>query len=149
MSAEPPAVDERVREAIERAFAELRPRMIAHAAADADLDPASRFDDFAEGDLEQFLNAYEALFLEALHGSERTTRGFILDTALPPVIELGQTTLDIVRSNVISAVMMTHRMLPLIDAELRDDAARWLAWFYADYGYDVAKRAMAIEAQRA
>jgi hypothetical protein len=146
--AEPPPVDERVRDAIARAFRELRPSMIANASADADLDPKSRIDEFAEGDLEQFLNAYEALFMESLDGNERTTRRFILDTALPPIIGLGQTTLDLVRSNVISAVMMTHRLLPLIDAELRDDAARWLATFHSGYAYEVAERALALEAGR-
>ena len=141
-------VDKRLRDEIERAFRELRPRMLADAAADADLDPASRFDDFAEGDLEQFLNAYEALFMEALSGTGRSTRDFILDTALPPILELGQDPLDLVRSTMISAVMLTHRLLPLVDPDLRDDAARWLASFYSGYAYDVAQRAFALGPKR-
>lgn len=148
MPAGPPPVDQRVLDAIARAFRELRPTMIANARADADLDPNSRVDDFSEGDLEQFLNAYEALFMESLEGTGRTTRAFILDTALPPVIALGQTTLDLVRSNVLSAVMTSHRLLPLIEPELRDDAARWLAAFHSGYAYDVAERALALESGR-
>ena len=140
--------DDRVRDEIARAFRELRPRMAQDAAADADLDPASRLDDFGYQDIEQFINAYEALFMEALEGEGRETRDFILETALPPVLEMGQTALQLVRSNVISAVMLTHRLLPLVDAEVRHDAARWLAAFHSAYTYELAERALGLEAGR-
>ena len=138
-----------VRAEIARAFEQLRPRMLDHAAADADLDPNSRFDEFRSEDLEQFLNAYEALFMEALEGRGTETRDLILDTALPPIVELGQTARDMARSNVISAVMLAHRLLPLVKPELRDDAARWLAAFLSTYSYEVIGRAQALEGGRA
>ena len=138
-----------VREAIARAFGELRPRMIEHAAADADLDPQSRFDEFDRGALEQFLNAYEAMFMEALEGRGRGTRDFILEPALPPFIAMGQTTLDLVRSNAISSIMLTHRLLPLVPEDLRDEAARWLASFYSTYTHEIAGRALVLERDRA
>ena len=131
-----------------RAFGELRPQMLANAAADADLDPQSRLDEFAEGDLEQVLNAYEAMFMEALQGRGRQTRDLILETALPPIIDLGQTALDMVRSNVISAVMLAHRLLPLVRPELRDEAARWLASFYSTYAHELTGRALTLERER-
>ena len=140
--------DERLRAQIRDAFTQLRPQMIANAHKDADLDPASRIDDFSDEDLEQFLNAYEALFLEALEGSGSEKRDFILDTALPPIIEMGQTALEMVRSQVVSAVMLTHRLLPLIDPELRDEAARWLAAYQSGYTHEVAGRALAIENEK-
>jgi len=130
------------------AFRQLRPSMIANAERDADLDPNSRLGDFSEQDLEQFLNAYEAMFMEALEGTGRATRDLILETALPPIIEFGQTSLDMVRSNVISAVMMTYRMLPLISDEHREEAARWLAAFHSGYSYELIERAQAVEAER-
>jgi hypothetical protein len=138
-----------VRDAIARAFEQLRPNMIANAHADADLDPASRLEDFSDSDLEQFLNAYDALFTEALQGTGRSTRDFVLDTALPPILELGQSAADMIRSNVISAVMLTHRLLALVEEEHREEAARWLARYHSDYAVEVAERVRALETQRA
>jgi len=149
MTPGPAAVDAALRDELARAFQQLRPQMIDHARADAELDPASQIDEFSQRDLEQFLNAYEALFMEALDGSSDETRRFVLETALPPVIATGQTALDLIRRNVASAVMFTHRVLPLITPERRDDAARWLAEFHASYAFDVASRALALEAERA
>lgn len=143
-----PTTDADVCAAIAAAFRELRPRMIADARADADLDPASRAGEFGDAELEQFANAYEAMFMEALEGEGRRTRDFILSTALPPILEMGSTILDMVRGNVISAVMLTHRLLPLVAPELRDEAARWLARFHSGYTYELAERGLALEAER-
>ena len=140
--------DERLRAEIARAFQELRPHMIANAHKDADLDPDSLVDDFSDDDLAQFLNAYETMFMEALEGSGRETREFILETALPPIVQGGQGALAMIRSQVISAVMMTHRMLPLIDPELREDAARWLAAYFSAYTHEIGERALAIEREQ-
>ena len=140
--------DEAVRAAVLDAFERLRPQMLADAKRDADLDPASRIDDFSEPDLEQFLNAYEALMREALTDGGTATRDLILETALPPILELGQTPADMVRSNVISAVMMSHRLLPLVPEDLRDEAARCLAAFLSDYHHEVIVRVLALEAER-
>lgn len=139
---------EHVRVEIERAFRELRPEMVSNARKDADLDPVSRIADFSDAEIEQFLNAYEALFHEALAGEDRATRELIFETALPPILELGQTSLDMIRGNTISAVMLTHRLLPLISPENRDEAARWLAGFYGNYAYELTERVQALEAER-
>lgn len=147
MADAPPLPSEPVRAALERAFGELRPQMITHAHADADLDPNSRLEAFSDGDLKQFIKAYETMFLEGLEGST-ATRDFVFETALPGVLELGQTALDMIRSNVISSVMLTHRLLPLVEPELRDDAARWLAAYHSGYTYDLAQRVLALEAAR-
>lgn len=136
--------DEAVRAELLRAFEQYRPRMIADARADAELDPASRLGDFSDADLEQFLNAYEALFREALTDGGRETRKFIIDTALPPIIELGQTVPDMSRSNAISDVMLTYRLLPLVAEEHRDEAVRCLAAFLSDYHCDVITRALEL-----
>ena len=130
------------------AFRRLRPVMLENAERDAELDPNSRIGDFSEQDLEQFLNAYEAMFTEALEGEGRATRDLIIETALPPIIEFGQTSLDMVRSNVVSAVILAHRMLPLVSEEHREDAARWLAHFLSSYSYELVERAQALEAER-
>jgi hypothetical protein len=133
---------------IARAFKQLRPQMIDNARKDADLDPASRAGEFSDADLEQIVNAWEALFHEALEGTGRQTRELIFETALPPILEMGQSAADMMRSNVISAVMLTHRMLPLIAPEHRDDAARWLAGFHSEYAHDLLGRVLALEAER-
>jgi hypothetical protein len=130
------------------AFKRVRPQMVAFARRDADLDPGSRIAEFSDADVEQFVNAYEALFLEALAGSGRETRDLVLETALPPIVDLGQTSLDMVRSNAISAVMLTHRLLPQVSPERREDAARWLAAFYGGYAAEVVERVLALEAER-
>ena len=142
-----PVPSEPVRAALERAFRELRPQMIANAHADADLDPNSRIDAFSDSDLEQFVRAYETMFCEALEGST-TTRDFVFETALPGVLELGQSALDMIRSNVITAVMLTHRLLPLVSPELRDEAARWLAAYQSGYTFELARRVLELEAAR-
>src|SRR3712207_3626568 len=110
MSSDLSNASQEVRTSIARAFQDLRPSMIENARADAPLDPASRIEAFSDEDVEQFLNAYQALFNEALEGSSRETRELIFETALPPILEMGQTAADMLRSNVISAVMMTHRL---------------------------------------
>jgi hypothetical protein len=143
-----PPPDADVRDELSRAFAELRPSMIDHARRDADLDPDRRADDFSDADLEQFLNAYEALFLEALDGSGRAKRDLILDTALPPVLAMGSTALDIVRGNVVTSVMSTYRLLGLVSDGRREAAARWLATFFADYTRELAERAIALEREQ-
>ena len=148
MSTDPSGAGPEVREAIGRAFRELRPQMVANARKDADLDPASRAGEFSDADLEQIINAYEALFAEALAGSGRETRELIFETALPPIVEMGQTATDFMRGNVISAVMMTHRLLPLIDPDKREDAARWLAAFHSSYACELLERVRVLEAQR-
>ena len=142
----PADTPEAVRTEIARAFRELKPHMLEHAHQDADLNPASLLDELGERDLEQFLNAYEGMFMEALEGTGHETRTFILETALPPILAMGQTTLDMIRSNVVSAVMLTHRMLPLIAEEHRDEAARWLARYHSEYTYELARRGLTIEA---
>lgn len=147
MAQPPDLIDERLRAELGNAFQQLRPQMVENAFKDADLDPNNTIDEFSRADLEQFANAYEAMFMEALEGEGAQTRQFIFDTALPPMIERGQSALDMIRSNVSSAVMSAHRLLPLVAPELRDDAARWLAVFHATYTREIAERALALEAQ--
>lgn len=136
-----------VLEEIRRAFRELRPRMIEFADENARLNPRSLRDQLSDEEVEQFINAYESLFMEALDGGHKV-RDMILDTALEPIMATGQTALDFVRSNILSAVLMAHRLLPLVREDLRDDAARWLAVFQAEYAHDSARKAMEIEARR-
>jgi hypothetical protein len=147
VSATPPP-QAAVREELARAFSELRPHMLAFARRDAELDPQRRADDISDDDIEQFFNAYEALFRESLEGSGRDKRDLILETALPPVMDLGSTALDLVRGNVVSAVLLTHRLLPRVSEGHRDAAARWLAVFFSDYSREVAERALALERER-
>lgn len=107
MGTDTSGADATVRAEIARAFRELRPHIIENARKDADLDPASRLSAFSDTDLEQIVNAWEAMFMEALEGRGRETRELIFETALPPILELGQTALDMARSTVISAVMLS------------------------------------------
>ena len=140
MSTDPTEADDAVRAEIERAFAQVCPRMVEYARKDADLDPSSRVDEFGDEEIQQFVNAFQALFSEALAGPERHTRELIFDTALAPIAELGLTPADMIRGNMISAVMLTHRLLPLVADEHREAAARWLAAFHSGYAYDLLVR---------
>ena len=147
MSTDSSGADATVRAEIARAFHELRPHIIENARKDADLDPASRLSAFSDADLEQIVNAWEAMFVEALEGRGRETRELIFETALPPILELGQTSLDMARSTVISAVMLTSRLLPLIAPEHRESAARWLACYHSSYAYELLERVMALKGE--
>jgi hypothetical protein len=137
-----------VRDELTRAFAELRPRMRELAEANASVDPKPRLDEFSDADIEQFVNAYEAMFLEALQGESRQVRELVFDTALEPMMASGQTALDMLRSNVISSVTMSHRLLRAVREDVREDAVLWLAGFYSSYTAELAERALAIEAGR-
>ena len=149
MTVDPTVASEDVRKEILRAFRELRPQLIPNARKDADLDPHSRVGEFSDGDLEQIANAWEGVFVESLEGTGRQTRDLLFDTALPPIVEaLGQSVQDMVRSNVITAVMLTHRLLPLIADEQREEAARWLAAFHSGYAYEMVERVTALQAGR-
>lgn len=145
-----PAPSDAVRSAILRAWNELRPALADVAIQDADLDPDSRTAEFSADELDQFINAYEALFLEAVEGRGRATRDLILDTALEPLMASGKTTTpSLLRGNTISAIMLAHRLLPLIDAADRDEAARWLARFQGDYAHEITQRGLDIEGRGA
>jgi hypothetical protein len=143
---EQPDREQDVRQDLLDAFREVRPEMLKHTREDADLDPKSRADEFSDADIEQILNAYEGLIVEALTGSSRETRDFVMETALPPIVRsLEQTAADMIRSNTISAVMLAHRLLPKIASERRDDAARWLAAFYGGYAHELVERVQSLE----
>src|SRR3712207_4672806 len=119
------------------------------AEANARIDPDSQLERFSDEDIEQIVNAYEALFLESLHDTGRTMRDLVFDTALKPVLdETGQTALGVIRSQVISAVTMSHRLVPMVSEDLREEAVFWLAGFYSQYTYEIAQRVMALEAGR-
>jgi hypothetical protein len=133
---------------IARAFRELRPRLPEIAEQNALLDPVGADQDLAPEAIEQFINAYEALFLEALEGRGHATRDLIFDTALQPIMDRGRTALGMLRGNVVSAVTLTSQLLPLVREDLRREATLWLAGFYADYTCELAERALAIETGR-
>ena len=148
MAQPPGAPSEDVRAELKRAFAELRPRFGELAQANAAVDPEPLVDELGDEEIAQFINAYEALFNEALDGTGREVRDLVFDTALEPIMAMGQTALSMIRSNVISAVTLTHRLLPLVREDVRDDAAMWLAGYLSQYTYELAERALAIEARR-
>jgi hypothetical protein len=81
---------------------------------------------------------------EALEGRARATRDLIFETALPGVVASGRTPLEMARSTVITAVMVAHRLLPLVAPEHRDGAARWLAAFYGGYLHELLERSQAL-----
>ena len=138
-----------IRDDLLRAFRQLRPDMLQNARADADLDPNSRADEFSDEDIEQILNAYEGLMVEAFTGAGRQTRDLVLETALPPIVRsLQQTTADMVRSNVISAVMLTYRLLARIEPERHEEAARWLAAFHGGYAHELVERVEALSREQ-
>jgi len=78
-------------ESLVEAFKAIRSELYAISERTSQITPESNPEDYSRGDIEQFLNAYEALVLEAMEGRGRETRDLIFDTALPGIVAEGHT----------------------------------------------------------
>ena len=133
------------REALLEALDRLRPELYDLSQQTSPFTPESNPEDFEREEIEQFLNAYEALVREALTGQGRATRDLIFDTALPAIFaEVGQPVGAMVSSSVALTVVVAHRLLADVPAELRDEAALWLSEFYSGYTRELFERYAAL-----
>ena len=138
--------DSPVRAALLDAFARLRPELGELADRLAGQLPEAEREHVDPAETEQFLNAFEALVIEALRGEGRETRDFIFDTAIPAMVAQGQRPLDLLESHITFFVVLSHRLCTDVGPGLADDAAVWLGTFFAGYGREVTERALAAEA---
>jgi hypothetical protein len=129
-----------------QAFRDLRPQLYDISQETSRLTPESNPEDYSREAIEQFLNAYEALVLEALEGRGRSRRDLIFDTALPVVVAEGQPVGAMVQSGVALAVTLTHLLLARVPEHVRDESAAWLAAFFSAYTRETLERV--IELQR-
>ena len=106
--------------------------------------PAAPTTTFAPEEIEQLLNAFEALVLEGLRAEGTETRDFLLETAVPAIVAGGQPPLDLLRSHIGVFVLLTERLCGAVPSEHAQDAALWLAGFFAGYGSDSTERALAV-----
>ena len=132
--------------ALQDAFKALRPELYAISDQTSDMTPESNPEDYSREDIEQFLNAYEALVLEAMEGRGRQTRDLIFETALPGIVAEGHSVGELVQSGVAMSIMLTHRLLEQVPAEERDAAAAWLAAFYSGYTRETVERVLELGA---
>ena len=97
-------------------------------AADApETDPKAR---------DQFLRAFLALLREGIEGGSEQ-RELVMTTAVPALVQAGQTPEDLVRSHVAFFMALSPLMLAHVPPELRDDASLWLADYAAGYTCEV------------
>ena len=121
-------------------------RAIARSMADA--TPAAERRETDEAANEQFLNAFEALLVEALEGGTEQ-RTFIMDTAIPALVADGITTSEMLQGHVAYFVALTPRLADGVPAEQRQDAITWLARYFALYACEVTERSLAAEREQA
>ena len=133
-------------ESLVEAFKAVRPELYAISETTSEITPESNPEDYSRGDIEQFLNAYEALVLEAMEGRGRETRDLIFDTALPGIVAEGHTVGALVQSGVAMSVYLTHRLLARVPDEGREEAALWLASFYSGYTRETVERVLELGA---
>ena len=133
-------------ESLVEAFKAVRPELYAISEKTSEITPESNPEDYSRGDIEQFLNAYEALVLEAMEGRGRETRDLIFDTALPGIVAEGHGVGELVQSGVAMSVYLTHRLLEHVPAGDREAAALWLATFYSGYTRETAERVLELGA---
>lgn len=137
------------REALLDALDRLRPELYDLSQQTSRFTPESNPEDYEREEIEQFLNAYEALVREALAGQGRATRDLIFDTALPAIFEeVGQPVGAMVQSSVALTVVVTHRLLADVPGEVRDEAALWLSEFYSGYTRELLERYLALSEGR-
>jgi len=97
------------------------------------------------GETRQFLNALETLIAEGMRGEGRDMRDLVFDTAIPGLVARGSTALELLESHVVLFVALATELTAAVPADVRDDAAVWLAAWFADYTREVTERALALE----
>jgi hypothetical protein len=136
-----------VQAALLRALDDAEPglRDLAESAADPGELDRPGLDDAAA---DQFLRAFTALLREGLRG-ERGQRSMVMETAIPALVEHGQTSLDMLRGHVRFFTLLAPRLVAGVPEDQRADAAVWLARYASDYTAEVVERATAVERERA
>ena len=134
------------REALRAAIAESRDGWMRAGeravAASPELAAASLGDD----DLNQLLNGFEALMLEALEERGDETRRLFLETAVPALVAGGQTPASLVHGAAAFSVLLATEIVPLVSEEHRGETAGWLAGFLGAYCRDLVEAATVAEA---
>ena len=128
-------------DALLRTFSD-RPRMLEltkRVVADV---PAIGADRYSDEELDQLLNAFEALVTEAVTGAGTSTRELVLETAIPAIVADGLEPWTLACSNTTFAIFLTGMVLEEIPPEQRVDALSWLASFWGSYTGDVVRTAM-------
>lgn len=134
---------DRTTAALLRALDEVGPRLraLGESAAPPDAPPPEpQLDDAAD----QLLRAFVALLREALEGG-REQRELVIPTAVPALVAAGQTTLEIVEGHVTFFMLLSAQLLDVVEADVRDEAAVWLARYAGEYVREVAEAALAAE----
>jgi hypothetical protein len=131
------AIRQAVDEVCER-FGEIADT-VADPAAPTELSPAE------QQARDQFLHAFAALLREGLQGG-REQRDLVMSTAVPALLDNGQSTLDLVRGHVAFYMALSPHLLAAVPEHLREDASTWLATYAADYTAEVTEIALRAEA---
>jgi hypothetical protein len=139
------SADTPIRGTLLRAFNEVRPGLDDVVASMVAQIPEEELADYDPDSVGQFLNALEALVVEALEDSGDEKRRFIFDTAIPAMVAQGQTAVDMARGHTTFFVALGHRVLERISPDECPGAEAWLSRFLGDYCAEVVERAIQAE----
>jgi len=121
-----------------------REDMRALAELVRDAVPANERGEDDEAANEQFLNAFQALLIEALEGGTEQRR-LIMDTAIPALVADGTRHPTMLQGHVAYFVALTPRLVEGVPAEQRTEALAWLARYFGAYAREVSDRTLAAE----
>ena len=93
-------------------------------------------------DLEQLMNGFESLLLEALEERGTEARDLFIETTVPGVIAAGLRTPDQLAGGTAAwGVLLSTALLSRLPDDQRQPAAVWLAGFFGDYAEAAARAA--------
>jgi len=140
-----PAARPEIRDVLSRALATVAPGLLEMTETLRGAMPPRERPEIDPQDRGQFVHALVRLIEEALEGKTDEKRRFVLETAVPGLVAAGYTPVRLVESHVSLFTMLTHRLLEATPPEEREEAALWLAGYFAAHVHDVAAVAMAAE----
>ncbi len=85
---------------------------------------------------DQFMRAFIALLREGIEGG-REQRELVMSTAVPALVQAGQSPTDLVHSHVAFFMILGPRLIEHMPEDLRDEGSLWLACYAAEYTREV------------
>lgn len=99
-------------------------------------EPGARV--YEHADIEQMVNGFLALLVEALEERPPEVRTFFLQTAMPALRDSGTTLHTMMRGSVQALMIMSITLTQHVSPEVRDEARGWLSSFTGAYVAEMA-----------
>ena len=137
------------REVLLVALRDIRPELSTISERLVAAMPTAERTEFDPGMREQFLNALEAVMLEALEGTSTETRSFIFEVAIPAMVDQGRTAMSLLEGHVALFILLTGQLVAEVPGERRAAAEAWLAVYFAGFVRELTEVAQRTEAGNA